>query len=186
MKKKGTRTILILVIFGIILSSAFYVLIYKKTGKLFLESNDIKARIESARIKNIEMESVRRDIKATLGDYEKIQNIFIEKEGVVDFIQTMESLGKEIGVVVEIESVKDEEFEPVSPTRERLLISFSAEGTRTDTLAFLKLMEFMPHKIDFKRAVLSRGNAGEVAEQDGAASGNWKLTADISVLKAKE
>jgi len=186
-KRKGTTRAIIFILL-IFICVGIYIYLYEKTKILFNESKEIKSRIIEATAKDKELEKIRFDVKASLGNYEKIQDMFISKEFVVDFIQGLESLGKEIGVLVNTESVTNAELNPSLPDKEEMKIFLTVKGSQQNVVIFLKLLELLPYKIKIDNALLQKVDNVSLdknGKQLKLPTNTWQLSTNVSVIKLK-
>lgn len=187
MKNRTGRTKLILLISFIIVFLGAYIYLYERAVILFAQAKEIRSRIIEETAKDRELENIRSDIKASLGNYEKVQDLFISKEFVGDFLEGLENLGREIGVLVVTESVTNKELNPSVSDKEEMNIFLTVRGSQENTIAYLKLLELLPYKIRIDNALLQKGESIGVDKkgQQKISPNVWQLSTNVSLIKLK-
>jgi hypothetical protein len=102
---------------------------------------------------------------------EQFRNFSVSREGVVPFIELLESAGKAVGVSVAINSV-DTETLPGSTTMEMLRVQVTGKGSWPDIVRFFGLLEFLPFEVALEQAIVS--------SSEGVL---WRLAVTFTVLK---
>jgi hypothetical protein len=137
------------------------------------------------------LQSVKNLMSETKDQREKIAKIFVQADGSVDFIETVESLGKAAGVKVEIGSVGiDASRNKIGSSTESFRFSVKTEGGWANVIHLLGLLESMPFKVSFDNVALSKISISEepslVKNKDKPQdASNWSGNFDFSVLKVK-
>lgn len=143
------------------------------------------------RSENIEISQLRSDINTVLGKEQQLKSsknivydteearaeldsYFISQDGVVDFLEKIESFGDRANVFVEIKSV---EIEPIGKSKvlDYLNVVVSVDGEWEDVFYLLNLIESQPLSISTNRMDLEEDKRGE----------EWTLSLDFNVLKIK-
>lgn len=171
----------------------FYFFIHSEVGRLYGEMKTIRENIAEGLAKDKELDLIKSDIKNTLGDYERINSFFVSSDGLVDFIQYVENMGKEAGVSVLTRSVTNKNGSQNNPSenypegfKEEIIISFDVYGSLKNNLNFLDLIEHLPYKISVLGASFEKIDQ-KTTEKDVPVDKNfdYKSNISISVIKSK-
>jgi len=179
---KTTKTLfivgLIAVIIGLALTYGFFLVIKQKVEATASKETELAGR-ESLEAQNRSLKLLLADVKP---DIEKLSTRIIGPEGVVSFIEEIESLGKEIRVTTKIESVAIEPNEKLKETHELLKLTVLTQGNWHSVFQFLTMMETLPYKTIIDGVTFNRRSGGE----EGAAGGSvWNGSMTLRVLKQK-
>jgi len=144
-------------------------------------------QIESEVKRNESVRSVKNLMNDTKKEREQITQLFIQPNGTVDFIETVESLGRMAGVKLEIESVGVEALKnKTASSTESFRISLKIEGSWGNAMHLLSLLETMPHKISFDGINLEKISRGLSSDSGkGQAASYWNGVFSFNVLKIK-
>lgn len=102
---------------------------------------------------------------------EKLLGFAVPREGVVPFIEFLESTGREVGVSVSIESVSTAAL-PQGTAMESLRLHVTGKGAWSGVVRLFGLLELLPFETSVEQAVVS-------SEEDDL----WRLDATVAVLK---
>lgn len=197
---KDTRKIKnILVISSILAIVAFMIygfLFWSIKGK-----NEQISQLSNEAGRNVQTDTALRGIKATLESNEssiaQVDSYFIPQEGVVDFINTLDGLGKESGVSLIISTVSAEEDKTdIHSFKETLTFHLEATGSWSETYYFLSRLESLPYYIGINQVSFSLTSATDRMSFANASTTNaitrvrgndeyWKGSFDITALKLK-
>ncbi len=116
---------------------------------------------------------VNDSLKETSAQRDTVSKFFVAsgKTGIADFVENLESIGRQSGVDLTVDSllVKNEEF------YDRLKINLNFEGNWDSVVYFLQFIDSMSYKIFVNRFSF-----------DKTESGNWKCALSIDVLKLSD
>lgn len=147
----------------------------------------VQIKLESDRDERLR--SVKSLMDETKDQREKITNLFVQPDGSVGFIETVESLGKISGAKLEIESVGiDPSKNKTGSSTESFGLSVKAEGLWINVLHLLNLLEKMPFKVSFDTVSLDKISEPETANPakgKGKIASHWRGDFGFSVLKIK-
>jgi len=149
------------------------------------------AELSDAISRQIEQQDILRATKEkvaqTSAEREKLDQYFIDKDGVVPFLNSLQSLGVSNGLSVKLSAVTIEPSPVSKDIFEVVKISVEALGSWTDAYRFLSLVELMPLNVSIIRADLNKNT--EIKPSVGAKSQtrnfSWRLSLDIGILKLK-
>lgn len=115
-------------------------------------------------------------------DIRSLSARLVDTEGTIAIIESVESLGRSIGMEAKINSVGVKGADPKSKdaknqTTENLLLNFSVSGPWDKVYRFLKIVEHLPYKTSIQNVSLNRISADKVSVWNGSFS--------ISILKNK-
>lgn len=180
---KTTKQILALTMILAIASVVFYVLFFNnvkgKNETISTIINDIDIAIQ----KETRLKSAKDIIKDTETGRGKLDTYFIDNEEIIDFIEEIEKIGRDIGVEIEIISVSISDSKIQRDNISEVLnLDLKAEGKWSSVFHFLALIEKMPFKINISKINL------QVVYNDGDkknSSGIWKGFFSISAIKLR-
>ena len=166
----------ILVIAVVTTYTVFFVGIKNKNEDISIIVNEIDSSIE----KEAKLKSVKKLIEDTENERKKLDTYFVTDNSVVDFIESIEALAKEVEIDTEVVSVDISENDKIS---EALLLSLEVEGLWSNLFYFVSLIEELPFKIGISKvdikAVYEDANKTK-------SSGSWKGVINFNVLKSKK
>lgn len=142
---------------------------------------------ESAVKKDESLRSIKNLMNDTKKEREQIAGFFVQPNGTVDFIEAVESLGGMTGVKIEIDSVGVEALKnKTASSAESFRLSLKTEGSWSNTMRLLSLLENMPYKISFEKVNLGKISGGSGTNSGGEqAPSYWRGTFSFTVLKIK-
>lgn len=170
-----------------------YGFLHLKTAKTYEEIKKLKEKIAEEKVKDRQFSLIKSDIKNTLADYEKIEKLFVGREGLVDFIQNLEDLGKSAKVLVLTKGVTSKSLSPdlgieeeKDFLKEEITVNLDVYGSLETNTAFLNLIEHLPYKtnvsaISFEKLGEKNVNK-DVPEKN---SFTFKSNITMTVLKLK-
>ena len=132
-------------------------------------SNDIELRSKQEGA----LRSVKDIVAETAVVRQELDTYFIEKEGVVAFLELLESVGRSAGTAVTIQVVEKRPLEG-SEALEELHIKLDAVGSWEGVVQFLGLLEYLPYEAGVGQLVISRKDAKL-----------WRLDATVRALKLR-
>ncbi len=127
--------------------------------------------LERESLQEERLNSARGLLKETQAKREKLDAFFVASDGVVGFIESVESLGNRAGVAIEITGVSIEALPTPRRGSELLRLSVRAEGDFKSVFYFLTLIESLPAPLEFERVSLE------------GSEGAWKGVFSFSVVK---
>jgi len=110
----------------------------------------------------------------TVADREKLHHYVVSRDGVTSFLELVELVGREQGLVVDTKSVTLEPLEG-EDAFESLVVTVAFEGSYSDTKTMLALMESLPLQVRIQATSLSRGSDDS----------SWQSTLTMQVTKEK-
>lgn len=144
---------------------------------------------------NDTLQSIETILADAKGDIEKLESYFVNRDGIVDFIETIESYGRTSGVKTSIDFVGVEggiRQNNTGDVKETLRLKLSTEGTWTATVHFLSLVEHMPFRVNMERVSIlyfptSESSLSFTPPKGVSLPKNrvWKGNVELTVLKLK-
>ncbi len=144
--------------------------------------------IDSEAKKKDSLHSAKDIVASTVKEREKLDSYFIPKDGIVAFLNFLQSLGGENNLQIKIDNVNIAPAKPVSKIFETVKISFSALGSWSDARRLVALSELLPYGASLEEVNLEKVSAGVPAgfsKKTKTENGLWKLSASLSVFKLK-
>ncbi len=122
--------------------------------------------------------STQKMINSISSDIDRINNSIVPKDGDVAFIENLETLAKDNGLTIDIDSLvfeDDSKLEAIDVTAFKIKAKIS--GGWIGTYTFLSQIESMPLKVKINRFASSANSQ--------ATTSVWQSSFDITVLKYK-
>lgn len=131
--------------------------------------------------KNQYAESMLRSFETTQGDIDNLQNFFVKKQGEVQFIEFIEGVAKNEGLVVGIDTLSlDSSEEMKVHGMEYLVLRFHVSGPWSRVWNFSQSLEVLPYSVDVESLALIREDTKQTT---GPVM--WKGVYNIRILKKK-
>lgn len=113
----------------------------------------------------------------------RVNGFILSDDEVVGFIESLESLAKDIGLEETTEAVSDTAYPGFDAKKwNGLQIVLSVRGSWSRVYQFLSLLENLPYQTTLLRVVIEKAGGAEGLESPGA---EWKGDFTIQVLKHK-
>lgn len=180
-----TKQILLISVISVIAVSALYVMLFLNIKE---KNNNISALVNEVDIilqKEIKLRSVKHIINDTKDDRAKLDSHFVADDEIINFIETIENLGADSDVKVEVTDVSvssaGAEADSQVNISELLNLNFKIEGSFAQMFHFLSMLEKLPFKIDILRV-----NFEKVSDESRIINKNpWNGFFSITALKLK-
>lgn len=125
-------------------------------------------------------ENMLLSFETTQVDINTLQNLFVKKQGEVEFIEYLERSAKERGLEITIDSVSlDSTKEMTQNGMEYLVLRFNVSGAWSRVWNFSQTLEVLPYSIKIDSLALLR------TDTDKTKPALWKGVYNIRVLKMK-
>lgn len=155
-----------LLVFGIFL-------VVKKNQSLI----NLKNQIVEENAKISDLQSLKIMIEDTKDERSYISSLFVDKESVIDFIESIESLGSvsgsDVKVILVDENVKSE------TAKNQINVRFEAKGNWASVLKLIALLDHMPMALSVNGLEMSF----EEEEVGNKVLSLWTVTFEISIYK---
>lgn len=143
MSKVTIRNIIIVIILLLIASTAYGFVVYNVTA----QADSLEAQIDILEEEQAREETyykLQRIAEETVSDREKVSSYFLFRESdSIDFLNKVESLAPEAGVVLKTEGL--ELIEDKVDDSEWIEVQFSFVGSRENVQRFIKVLETLPY-----------------------------------------
>ena len=151
----------------------------KHTSELLSESATLTAQKEN-------QGATKENVSETVAVRNELDTYFIPQNGVVPFLNLLQSLGTENHLTLKVVSVGID-VAPLSPDiLEEVLANLEVTGTWSDVSRFAALVELMPYKVYLNTVNLEKVSDATVSSSKSAsAAPSWKGDLTIGVLKLK-
>lgn len=157
MKISKTHITALLAALGALAILGVYVFLFVEIKKTNEEVSTLQNQLDI----EVRQDQRLRSMKQLLADLEEeltmIDTYFIAPDGVVDFLEELESFGRIANTSVEVTSVgiEDEEGTASLPYN-RLRVEFVSEGSWTSLVRLVSLLETLPFGVTINRSQLER------------------------------
>lgn len=167
--------------------------------RIYTDGQNTSKLINQASL-DFQKNEVLRTAKITLAEnhdfISKIDSYFIAPNGVVPFIDSVESLAKDYGVEASIGSVAVESDTKIkNDFKETLHLKVEGSGSWSNLVQFISAVEALPYRTVFDQVVFGLtdsadkltfgGTTPSDTKKAGSSSGKWRATIDVSLLKLK-
>jgi len=188
----------------LIVSSMLALLAFALCGFLFWSikvKNEELSLLANQVTRDTKTDQALRAVKIALdtnkGPIVLVNSFFVPKDGVVDFINMIDLLGKESGTTLSIGGVSTEQDPSVAKDfNETLKLHLETTGTWQQTYYFIQALEALPYRVTLDQVTMSLTSATDkmffqnasTAEARARVPGSderWKGSFDITVLKLK-
>lgn len=148
----STKKDLIVVVLAFIVSLGLLFLLLTETYKEKDVISEYKIEISEKVNDNQQLRGVKDLLRSTEEERKMLDSYFIGLNETVSFIEYIESLGIIAGVLVSIDSVKEDELEHF----EEVNMNVSVEGGGEEVFSFLTLLENIPYYIDIYKTRIEK------------------------------
>ena len=161
----------------------FFLRIAEKNRMVSLLANDVDLITQ----KESKLRSIQSLVKDTEEERALLDDYFVSEEGVVGFIETIESFGAVAGTEIEVTSVEkgplDASAKEAEPqVFELLRIGFKTSGSWRGVMHVLALLETLPYRVSITRATVEAVAAVD-EEEPPAWNGFFTVTVVIAKMK---
>jgi hypothetical protein len=173
MKKSSPKTSLVLSIVFALICAGLYYYAFTSAEKVYSTSFDVRQEFVNSQ-RNRERQEIMKDTIANFAvEREQLKTYFVRADGVVEFIESIENLGRKSGITIDVEGVSTGAITGKN-NMEELKLVLSGESSWDDAMNFLYQLENLPYKSNITRATVEE-------TEDGV----WKSEYSISVIKFK-
>lgn len=159
--------------------------------KIIQKNQNIALLLGEVETLNMEKEtfySIKEKMSETAPLREKLTEFFIPKDGVVSFLNKIQSLGTENELEFKVDSVSIEDDASAPDSFENVKLNIEAEGAWADIYRFSTLMELMPLKVFVEKVdleIVPIANLDVSKSQTESSNAKWKSKMNLSVVKLK-
>lgn len=177
MKMHKTKELLIIALLFAAAAAGWYAFMFVQVKAKNERISDLRNQIDARTAEESTLHSRKELVADTASLHEKLKSYFVAAEGSVSVIELLETVGNEVGILVETRKVETNAIAK-SETAELLRLTLIATGTWSNTLRFLGLIELLPYEARIGQMILSR------AQAEGA--GPWRADITLEILKDKQ
>lgn len=185
---KKNKILIFIYSFAAILSLSLFGFLVNHIFSKEAELTVLRQNVADLRSKKEELGNIAKNLGATLEDYELLRKLFVEAEGSVDFIESIEKTAKSAGLRFEVASVEAEDTEELGALgKDFLVLSINTVGNFKSNMQFIKLLENMPYKVTLSDIMLSkaRENSQKIGEIE-IKPGEWTMKLKVKVIRQKK
>lgn len=172
--KKFLLSVALLATVAALAYSVLFGQVKKKNERISARLNDIEQSAKQEQLQS----SIKQLLAETAPLREKLTGYRIAKDETALFIELLETVGREVDVLVTIESV-EVVARTASPAAEDLRLAVRFEGDWQRVVRFLGLLELLPVEGRVEQALISRKREGS-----GTQTSQWR--GDVTLLALKE
>ncbi len=181
MKISLTIKALIVSIILLIVSISVYVVLFSIIREDNQTISEIQGKINSALRREQQLQSAQLLVRDIMNEGDELNSLFIPSDGVVAFLETIESLNRTTGALIEVETVDLEQVSFLETEKEKEFVEFlkmniSVEGSWREVFYAISLIENMPLGSTVHQMSL---------EETRGSSRGWTGLMDISFAKLK-
>ncbi len=158
---------------ALVVSSATYIWLFIKVNDTIREAAIVSESAQLLSAQNAYTQTIRKIVRDTSDDRDKINSYFITDEKLVSFLENIENLGTRAGVSLEVQSVSVGDTIDKDGLVSQLRLSLESEGTIKEVYYILSLLEAYPKALSVRRVQMNQ-------RSDTLA---WVGTFDIEVIK---
>ena len=140
-QKRSSLTVISLSILSIVILIIGTSYLYHRVNLVKAEIQEIKSGIASIEAENDAIRNFQMIRSSHAADIKRIRAFFIEKDQPLDFIETIESLGRSTHTKLTLDAL------PTTNKTTSLTFRIVAEGNEKDVFRFLSLVELAPYQI---------------------------------------
>ena len=184
----STKKILNLVIFINLICIGISVFLFLTIQSKNRSIGVMQSSIESILGANDQSVVLKNVLDETKKDRQKIQEFFVDKDSIADFLEYIESLGKSAGVKASVSVLSEEDHFSVSGMKAPVLkLVIGATGSWQGIYRYLNLLENLPYREEIS-AVSLRSQVGTSFVADGKnvqskKAEEWSGTFELNILK---
>ncbi len=186
MKNSSTKSLLIFFSFLSVLFLA--ILIF---GVYYIKSktthiHELVSKVELNSNNGLLIQTIKSSQNATTSEISELENISLSKDKLVNFIEMLEQMAKEIGLKVQIVSVSAEENSDKDKTdAQKVNIKIETTGSWKPTIQFVHLIENLPYRTIINSSDLSVDKNGTASVIVGTSTevskSSWKSNLSITL-----
>ncbi len=158
------RTTMILLISG--LTAFSLVVVYWVAYSSLLSTNasviSTEVSLNDATANKDKLKALKKTISDSSSDIQRLDGMFLDKDGVASFLQQVESLADLSGVTHSLSPDIQQDGTLATRQKELLKISLNTTGSWVGTYRFLNLLENLPYKIAFSNVSIQSGEGDKV------------------------
>ncbi len=171
------------------LSSGLYIYFYNSLASNKAEAGDLKSKSQTLESTLKSLDVIEQNLKGTVEDGNKISELFLGQDSIVDFIQMIEGLMKNVDVTGSVDSVVEQNTPELDALgKEKINMVVSAKGNWSGLINLLGLLERLPYKSTVNSFSLRNDEVTLEATKGKTATTTkvWKLQVNLDVWAVKK
>lgn len=176
MKRAKSLRLFILFTLYFVLALGAYIFFYLHINNTAKAAAETRSEIERLGTQNNQMQNLRASVRDTEAGRAQINNFFVDSGSIIEFLETVESLGDIAQVEIDVRSINETETRVENIKNLSLSIDFS--GVWSETHHFLVLLESIPIIMTVDQLTLR-----ELPSDDGS---SWRGSVNIRTLQLKK
>ncbi|MES2087983.1 MAG: hypothetical protein V4467_03245 [Patescibacteria group bacterium] len=173
---------------GTVLVIALYVFVFSQISQKKQHIEALANSIQTLEEQNQAVVSAKDSISETIDLRNKIDEYFVAKDGEVNFLNFLQTLGTEEGLSLEVSSVSIDPSPAASGVFELLNLEVQVQGPWSNVSRFLALLELLPYKISMGDVAIRKQSDAELSGNQKKSTGTgpqWVGDFKMSLLKFK-
>ena len=151
--------------------STLFVIIKNKNNNISILKNQVDIKVR----KDQRLSSIKQLMADLDKEIKQIDTYFVSKDGVVNFLESLEALRSVSGAYINVNSVSVNDSELNNIPYELLNVEFTARGSWRSIVKLISLIEILPLGVTIERMQLERIPSSSL----------WKMNTKFIVLKLK-
>lgn len=178
MKNKSTISLLVISLLSCAVAAGAYVLSIRTVEDKVEHAKVAIAEIANEEKKGENEKNLVEIMDATGPDRARLPVLFVSDDGIVDFIEEVESIGPSSGASLSLSAINAGDISAMEPgaigsIKSHVLVN----GPWASVMRTLRMIENMPYRVTVDNVRLDRAGEGRAA--------SWKMDLDIDVLMMK-
>jgi hypothetical protein len=162
-----------LALLGWVLYGFAFSYVRSESAKLTLLEEDVAHAAQKEHV----LKSVKAIVADTAPERATLEGFFVEKEGIVPFLELVERVGEHAGVKTEVTSVSLEQHKTKDALVEDLRISVKGDGSFSGVFAFLVMVENLPFGVRVQNTNITKRTEPNTS--------GWRIVLTFTVPKLK-
>lgn len=175
-KTKKVLALVVLLNVALLAVLVFFFFAIKSKNETISRNENI---IETALAERGKIATLKTLVEETHKDREKLDSFLVDKEKIVEFLESVENLAKNERLSIGIGSLEERTDSASGVAVPTLNLSIDSSGSWSNVIKFLHLMENLPYHLSISKVNLRTDEGG--ARKRGEAI--WSVTFDVSVRK---
>lgn len=156
--------------------AALYGVAYWRLGVLNDGVRELTAQVSGYAATDASLSSLQANLNETKAEVAKIDGYYISQDGVVQFVGLVESLARQNGLKIEVQSLEAQEDKSTKAFQEKVALRLQTTGSWANTRKYVELVENLPYRVVIESMS---------AEREEQAPPSWKTNLVITALKLK-
>jgi len=188
LKGRASKVFLTAILLNLVVAGV-YLFVFVKLQQKIEQIAELKESMSSLALKKNNLELDKKNINETSLLRAQSNNYFISKDGVVKFLNLIQSISTENKLTSTVVAVDEKPSVLYPEIFETLNIKMEVFGTWADVLHFSTLVELLPYKVLISRVSLEKlpsdGSSVSSGLKKTTVSRPWRGVLDFSVVKLK-